>query len=82
MGAPVQLTLGDLEPGQLLKVQWRGQTIGVLRRSGEMLTEMGEITGELRDPDSEESEQPSFARNSSRARPPTSRTGCLDFPAG
>jgi ubiquinol-cytochrome c reductase iron-sulfur subunit len=37
VGAPVQVTLDKLEPGQLLKVQWRGQTIGILRRTQESI---------------------------------------------
>ena len=37
VGAPVQVTLQGLEPGQILKVQWRGQTIGVLRRTEETI---------------------------------------------
>ncbi len=67
VGAPVQVTLDDLDPGQILKVQWRGQTIGVLRRSPETLGLLSELDGELRDPGSQESEQPEFAQNEPRA---------------
>ncbi len=67
MGAPVQVDITKLEPGQLLKVQWRGQTIGVLRRTPESLRLLPEVTPDLRDPKSLESEQPSFAQNETRA---------------
>ena len=67
MGAPVQVDITKLEPGQLLKVQWRGQTIGVLRRTPESLGLLPEVTPDLRDPQSLESEQPSFAQNETRA---------------
>jgi len=67
MGAPVQVDITKLEPGQLLKVQWRGQTIGVLRRTPESLRLLPEVTPDLRDPDSLESEQPAFAQNETRA---------------
>jgi len=67
MGAPVQVDIIRLEPGQLLKVQWRGQTIGVLRRTPESLGLLPEVTPDLRDPQSLESEQPSFAQNETRA---------------
>ena len=67
MGAPVQVDITKLEPGQLLKVQWRGQTIGVLRRTPESLSLLPEVTPDLRDPDSLESEQPAFAKNETRA---------------
>ena len=67
VGAPVQVSLNDLEPGQILKVQWRGQTIGVLRRSEQTLDLLPEVDAELRDPQSQESEQPPFAQNEARA---------------
>ena len=67
MGAPVQVDITKLEPGQLLKVQWRGQTIGVLRRTPESLGLLSEVTPDLRDPESLESEQPAFAQNETRA---------------
>jgi ubiquinol-cytochrome c reductase iron-sulfur subunit len=67
VGAPVQVALDGLQPGQILKVQWRGQTIGVLRRSEESLSLLPKVDAVLRDPRSEQSEQPAFAQNESRA---------------
>jgi len=67
VGAPVQVSIGRLEPGQLLKVQWRGQTIGILRRTQETIGALQSIDDQLRDPESVESEQPSFALNEGRA---------------
>jgi ubiquinol-cytochrome c reductase iron-sulfur subunit len=67
VGAPVQVSLHDLEPGQIMKVQWRGQTIGVLRRTRETIDLLPEVDTELRDPESLESEQPPFAQNEARA---------------
>ncbi|MFT5138672.1 MAG: ubiquinol-cytochrome c reductase iron-sulfur subunit [Lysobacterales bacterium] len=66
-GAPVEVNIGKMEHGQLVKVQWRGQTIGILRRTPEMLEGLNEVIDRLRDPDSEESDQPSYAVNASRA---------------
>ncbi len=67
VGAPVQVTLDGLDPGQILKVQWRGQTIGVLRRDSETLDLLPEVDGDLKDPESVDSEQPTFAQNEARA---------------
>ena len=67
VGAPVQVSLHGLKPGQLMKVQWRGQTIGVLRRSRETIDLLPEVEAYLRDPQSQESEQPAFAQNETRA---------------
>jgi ubiquinol-cytochrome c reductase iron-sulfur subunit len=67
IGAPVQVNIEGLEPGQILKVQWRGQTIGILRRTKEVLDLLPSMDDRLRDPLSQESEQPSFAQNEGRA---------------
>jgi len=67
VGQPVQVALNGLDPGQLLKVQWRGQTIGVLRRTQETLDLLSDVDNDLRDPESLESEQPPFAQNEDRA---------------
>jgi ubiquinol-cytochrome c reductase iron-sulfur subunit len=70
VGAPVTVNIEALEPGQILKVQWRGQTIGILRRTTESLGLLPEMGDRIRDPDSAESEQPEFAKNESRALRP------------
>jgi ubiquinol-cytochrome c reductase iron-sulfur subunit len=67
VGAPVQVSLYGLKPGQIMKVQWRGQTIGVLRRSKETIELLPQVDADLRDPQSQESEQPPFAQNEARA---------------
>jgi ubiquinol-cytochrome c reductase iron-sulfur subunit len=67
VGAPVQVTLDGLDPGQMLKVQWRGQTIGILRRTEETLALLPEVDADLKDPESQVSEQPAFAQNEDRA---------------
>jgi len=63
----VQVALHGLKPGQIMKVQWRGQTIGVLRRSQETIELLPQVDADLRDPQSQESEQPPFAQNEARA---------------
>jgi len=67
VGAPVQVPIDALEPGQILKVQWRGQTIGILRRSEETLGLLSAVDADLRDPESQESDQPAYAQNEGRA---------------
>lgn len=70
VGVPVEVNTSKLDHGQLLKVQWRGQTIGILRRTPQMLEDLGTLNDELRDPDSEESEQPGYTVNANRALRP------------
>jgi len=68
IGAPVEAYIGAMVPGQLIKVVWRGQTIGILRRNEEMLGDLGEVESELRDPASENGDQqPDYATNQHRS---------------
>jgi ubiquinol-cytochrome c reductase iron-sulfur subunit len=70
LGAPVEFDVSKLEMGALAKVEWRGRPIYVLRRSEEMLGTLKDDVSELRDPSSEESEQPSYATNEHRSLRP------------
>lgn len=70
IGAPVEVNVSKLKPGQILKVQWRGQTIGVLKRDEAMLSHLPEVDSKLSDPGSEKSEQPEYAANEARALNP------------
>lgn len=65
IGAPVEAYVGDLEPGQLMRLQWRGQTIGILKRTEQMVEDLPEVNGQLRDPDStvNPDQQPDYAQN-------------------
>ena len=67
LGAPVTVDISKLELGALLRVEWRGRVIFVLRRTPEMLATLGTDTALLRDPASEEPQQPSYAQNDHRS---------------
>jgi len=70
MGAPVEVDVSKLEPGAMLKVEWRGKAIFIVNRTPQMLAQLEGVDGELRDPGSNESEQPEFAKNPARALKP------------
>jgi ubiquinol-cytochrome c reductase iron-sulfur subunit len=72
LGAPVDADISKLEPGAILKVNWRGQAIYIVRRTQEMLATLATpaVVNNLRDPNSEESDQPSFAKNQDRSLKP------------
>ena len=70
MGAPVELDISRLEPGGLVKIEWRGKAVFVVRRTPELLATLKASEGVLRDPGSLESEQPEFAKNPERALKP------------
>ncbi|MFO1374660.1 MAG: ubiquinol-cytochrome c reductase iron-sulfur subunit [Agitococcus sp.] len=65
-GAPVTADLSNLEPGQQMVVEWRGKPVWVVRRSKEALADLDKVAGDLRDPNSDESVQPEFAKNKYR----------------
>jgi ubiquinol-cytochrome c reductase iron-sulfur subunit len=72
LGAPVDADVSKLELGAILKVNWRGQAIFIVRRTPEMLATLTApaVVDGLRDPESQESEQPDYAKNDSRALKP------------
>lgn len=71
LGAPVEVPVGNLEPGEMVRVMWRGRVVYVLRRNADMLSRLSKVTSLLRDPQSEEkSQQPEFAMNEYRSIKP------------
>lgn len=71
LGAPVEVAIGALEPGEMIRVMWRGRVVFVLRRSEEMLSRLPKVDHLLRDPDStNEEQQPDFAVNEYRSLKP------------
>lgn len=71
LGAPVEVPIGTLEPGEMIRAMWRGKLIYIVRRSKEMLARLDKTTEFLRDPDSKVAEQqPAFAVNEYRSIKP------------
>ncbi|NOX92344.1 MAG: ubiquinol-cytochrome c reductase iron-sulfur subunit [Gammaproteobacteria bacterium] len=67
-GAPIDVDISKLEPGQMMTVEWRGKPVWVLRRNEQMLKILPELDKFLRDPNSDElSQQPDYTRNSYRS---------------
>jgi ubiquinol-cytochrome c reductase iron-sulfur subunit len=69
-GAPVEADISKLEPGQLLRVKWRGKPVWIVSRTQEMLDTLPTLDDQLRDPDSNESEQPEYCKNPHRSQKP------------
>jgi ubiquinol-cytochrome c reductase iron-sulfur subunit len=51
----------------MVRVQWRGQPVWILRRDPDMLARLGDHAAALRDPESKESIQPGYATNATRS---------------
>lgn len=69
-GAPVEVDISKLEPGQLIRVEWRGKPVWVINRTPKMLEQMKAHEGQLRDPQSEEPQQLDSAKNEYRSKRP------------
>ncbi|GAB3523171.1 MULTISPECIES: ubiquinol-cytochrome c reductase iron-sulfur subunit [Photobacterium] len=69
-GAPVEVDISKLEDGQMVRVEWRGKPVWVVRRSDAILEELGGHDGDLRDPSSDEPQQPEYAQNKFRSVKP------------
>jgi ubiquinol-cytochrome c reductase iron-sulfur subunit len=69
-GAPVEADISKLEPGQMVRVQWRGKPVWVVSRTQAMVDALPGLDDRLRDPDSSESEQPDYTRNALRSIKP------------
>lgn len=67
IGAPVDVDVSALAPGELKIVKWRGQPVWVLHRSEQMVQSLALVTDLLADPDSLQSKQPDYAQNTTRS---------------
>jgi ubiquinol-cytochrome c reductase iron-sulfur subunit len=67
-GAPVEVDISKMEPGQQIQEVWRRKPVWIIRRTPEMISTLSKLTEKLRDPNSEiESQQPAFAQNEIRS---------------
>ncbi|NIR28624.1 MAG: ubiquinol-cytochrome c reductase iron-sulfur subunit [Gammaproteobacteria bacterium] len=71
IGAPIEVDISKLEPGQRLIEKWRGKPVWILRRTEGQLATLNQVEDRLRDPNSEViSQQPSYAQNEYRSIEP------------
>lgn len=71
-GGPVEVDVGKLAPGQQIAVRWRGKPIFIVNRPPSLLKVLQEpqMVARLADPDSEQLQQPPYARNWHRSIKP------------
>ena len=67
-GGPVEADFSKLEMGQKMQVMWRGQPIFIVKRDKTLLNTLPGLADRLKDPDSENSIQPEYAKNLHRSR--------------
>ncbi|NOT16193.1 MAG: ubiquinol-cytochrome c reductase iron-sulfur subunit [Methylotenera sp.] len=69
-GAPVEVDVSKLKPGEKTTAEWRGQPVWVIRRTDEMLAKLAAHNDQLSDPDLEVPQQPEYCKNKVRAIKP------------
>jgi ubiquinol-cytochrome c reductase iron-sulfur subunit len=69
-GAPVEVDLERIAPGELAVIEWRGKPVWVIKRTKEMLASLKAAEPRLSDPGSKASEQPKYAENEYRSAKP------------
>jgi ubiquinol-cytochrome c reductase iron-sulfur subunit len=71
-GAPIDVDLASLAPGQQMVVKWRGHPIFIVNRSAaaQKTLQDPKLVGLLSDPDSQVLQQPAYAENWHRSEKP------------
>jgi ubiquinol-cytochrome c reductase iron-sulfur subunit len=69
-GAPVEVDISKLAPGQMMTVEWRGKPVWIINRTKEMLEGLRKVDDKLTDPKSERKQQPEYAKNETRSIKP------------
>ena len=72
-GAPVEVDIGGMQPGELRTTEWRGKPVWIVKRTPEMIKSLQTIESELVDPNSERKPAeftPEYAKNQHRSIKP------------
>ena len=71
-GAPVEVDIGGLQPGQMMTVEWRGKPVWIIKRTPEQLEDLKKHDAQLADPNSERNQYPTpdYAKNEHRSIKP------------
>ena len=72
-GAPVQVDISALKPGEKLTVEWRGKPVWIVKRTPEQLAALSKVDSQLADPQSLRKPgelTPEYARNEHRSIKP------------
>ncbi len=69
-GAPVEVDVSNLAPGQMITVEWRGKPVWIINRSQEMLDTLVKLEEAVADPKSDGKQQPEYCKNPTRSIKP------------
>ena len=69
-GAPVEVDISDLLPGQMKIVEWRGKPVWIINRTKEQLASLRKTDAMVSDPKSDKLLQPEYCQNETRSIKP------------
>lgn len=69
-GAPVEVDISKLAPGQMITVEWRGKPVWIINRTKEMLDSLKKADDKVSDPKSDKRMQPEYCKNETRSIKP------------
>ena len=69
-GAPVEVDVSNLGPGQMITVEWRGKPVWIFNRDQDMLETLSKLDEAVADPKSETKQQPDYCKNPTRSIKP------------
>jgi len=72
-GAPVEVDISALKPGEKLTVEWRGKPVWIVRRTPQEVAALPKLDPQLADPQSKRKPEeltPAYARNEARSIKP------------
>jgi ubiquinol-cytochrome c reductase iron-sulfur subunit len=70
LGAPVEVDIGKLAPGEMMRVEWRGKPVWIVRRTKDMLESIKKSDEKVTDPTLKVAQQPEYAKNEGRSIKP------------
>ena len=72
-GAPVEVDISAMQPGEKITVEWRGKPVWILKRTPQQIAELPKLDSQLADPKSARNPAeftPEYARNEGRSIKP------------
>ena len=66
-GAPVEVDVAKLEPGQKIDIEWRGKVVWLINRTKPMLDSLPKLDAKVADPNSDAAQQPAYCKNEHRS---------------
>jgi ubiquinol-cytochrome c reductase iron-sulfur subunit len=70
MGAPVEVDVSKLAAGEMMRVEWRGKPVWIVRRTKDMIDSIKKSDDKVTDPKLRVDHQPDYAKNEVRSIKP------------